>query len=825
MSLLREELQRTLGGAYSLERELGGGGMSRVFLARERGLNREVVIKVLPDDVAAGVSLERFTREIQLAASLQQANIVPLLAAGDANGVPYFTMPYVEGESLRARLSKPPQLSITECVSILRDVARALSYAHARGIVHRDIKPDNVLLSHGAAVVTDFGIAKALSASRTQGGGATLTQAGTSIGTPAYMAPEQVAGDPDVGARADLYSWGCLAYELIAGEPPFVRESMQRIMAAHLTETPRALREWRPEVPGALARLVMRCLEKEPSARPAGADEVLRELDAVMTPGTAPSMAMPSGARGAGPGAAAIPAADASGKRSGVMLVIGVLAVALAAAVMVFRARPSLPNSPTATASATTPNRSIAVLPLANLSGDKADDYFGIGLAEEMTRALSKAGVRVIGRTSAAALLAKGLDESAVARELGVSSLLTGTVQRASGQIRINVSLVAANDGAVQWTEKYDRPIANVFAVQDEIALAVAQRLGGPSPAPAAALVSATPAPSIQARETRSETRDPEAYARFLQAQVLFNRRSAESLTQAIAILEDVSKRDPKFARGQALLAMAYAISGNYILDDTDQRYAKALSAADRAIAMDSTIAEAYAAIGWVRGAQGKMDAADRALVHSLALDSTLATAWGWHGLHASWRGRFAEAHRLVARAQALEPASLVVRTWDAQNFLYERKHAAADSVASFVVGLDSTFALAWMAKADALIGLGRAKDAAAIMRRRVALLPSAPATEYHGCLAYALARAGDAAGARAILDGQKVASGGRLPPLGSVATALMAVGERDAALEVLARAIALHDPWTPGFAGLERYDQLRKDPKGAALMATVLAR
>jgi serine/threonine-protein kinase len=816
---LREELQRTLGGAYTLERELGGGGMSRVFLARERGLNREVVIKVLPDDIAAGVSLERFSREIQLAASLQQANIVPLLAAGDANGVPYFTMPFVEGESLRARLSKRPPLTITECVSILRDVARALSYAHARGIVHRDIKPDNVLLSHGAAVVTDFGIAKAVSASRTQGSGATLTQAGTSIGTPAYMAPEQVAGDPDVGARADLYSWGCLAYELIAGEPPFVRESMQRIMAAHLTETPRALREWRPDVPSALARLVMRCLEKEPSARPESADEVLRELDAVMTPGAAPSMAMPSGVRDAKPGAG-VPAGRGA---RGAWLAVGVLVVALATAFVVLRGRPG--SAPVATTGAKTPDRSIAVLPLANLSGDKADDYFGIGLAEEMTRALSKAGVRVIGRTSAAALLAKGLDESAVARELGVSSLLTGTVQRASGQIRINVSLVAANDGAVQWTEKYDRPIANVFAVQDEIAVAVAQRLGGALPAPAAAAAPSAFATGAPQPAARSETKDPEAYARFLQAQVLFNRRSAESLTQAIAILEDVSTRDPKFARGQALLAMAYAISGNYILDNTDERYAKALAAADRAIAMDSTIAEAYAAIGWVRGAQGKMDAADRALVHALALDSTLATAWGWHGLHSAWRGRFAESHRLVGRAQALEPASLVVRTWDAQNFLYERKHAAADSVASFVVGLDSTFALAWMAKADALIGLGRAKEAAVIMRRRVALLPSTPATEYHGCLAYALARAGDAAGARAVLDGLRSVNGGRFPPLGSVATALMALGDRDAALEVLARAIALHDPWTPGFSGLERYDQLRKDPKGAALMATVLAR
>ncbi len=818
----RARVQAALGGAYTIERELGGGGMSRVFLAREVGLNREVVVKVLPDDVAAGVSLDRFSREIQLAASLQQANIVPLLAAGSADGVPYFTMPFVQGESLRARLRQAPPLSVPECVSILRDVARALSYAHARGVVHRDIKPDNVLLSHGAAVVTDFGIAKAVSAARTMGGGATLTQAGTSIGTPSYMPPEQIAGDPDVGPRADLYSWGCMAYELLAGEPPFVRDSAQRVLAAHLSEAPRAVGERRADAPAPLARLVMRCLEKEPAARPANADEVLRDLDAVFTPGERPSMGAGSPALGSAARAGANAAGDAragGAARRGPMLVFGGMVLIGVASVALMRGR-----APAAPKPAEAPEvRSVAVLPLANLSGDKSDDYFGIGLAEEMTRALSKSGVRVIGRTSAAALLAKGLDERAVAKELGVSSMLTGTVQRASGQIRINVSLLSAADGAVQWTERYDRPIANVFAVQDEIARAVATRLGSALGPASAAFAARDPSPGVAS--ARTETTDPEAYAGFLQAQVLFNRRSAESLTQAIAILEGVARRDPKFARGQALLAMAYAISGNYILDDTDQRYARAMAASERAIAMDSTIAEAYAAIGWVRGAQGRLDEADRALAHALALDSTLATAWGWQGLHAAWRGKFAEGHRLVARAQALEPASLVVRAWDAQVYLYQRNHSAADSVASIVVGLDSTFALAWLAKAEALVGLGRAKEGAAIMQRRVALLPPSPATEYHGFLAYALARAGDTQGARAVAERLRAVSGGKLPALGSVATALFEIGDRASAFEVLERAIALHDPWTPGFVGCARYDSLRKDPKGGALLATVLTR
>ena len=238
------QLRASLSGQYTIDRELGGGGMSRVYVAEETRLRRKVVIKVVSPELAQGLSIERFEREIQLAASLSQANIVPVLSAGDSNGLPYFTMPFVDGESLRHKLSQGP-LSIADVVSIMRDVSRALSYAHKHGIVHRDIKPDNVLLSAGAAVVTDFGIAKAISAARTQGDSMTLTQTGTSIGTAAYMAPEQAAGDPDVDHRADIYSLGCMAYELLTGKPPFPRESLQRVLAAQLTETPRPVRELR----------------------------------------------------------------------------------------------------------------------------------------------------------------------------------------------------------------------------------------------------------------------------------------------------------------------------------------------------------------------------------------------------------------------------------------------------------------------------------------------------------------------------------------------------------------------------------------------------
>ena len=286
---LRATLQDALTADYVLQDELPRGGMSRVFLAVERALNRKVVLKVLDPELAATLSAERFKREIALAARLQHPHIVPLLHAGAVNGLLFYSMPFVEGESLRELMVRERPMSLERITQILDEVSGALDFAHAQGVVHRDIKPENVMLFHGQAVVLDFGIAKAVSDSTANGSTTAprLTLQGTSLGTPTYIAPEQAAGDPSLDHRADIYSVGCVAYEMLTGHPPFRGKTPQAVMIAHANEAPEPVAKRRPDTPPALAKLVMACLEKEPDRRPRRAQEIVRALHSAHASGGA----------------------------------------------------------------------------------------------------------------------------------------------------------------------------------------------------------------------------------------------------------------------------------------------------------------------------------------------------------------------------------------------------------------------------------------------------------------------------------------------------------------------------------------------------------
>ena len=410
--------------------------MSRVFVAEEVALGRRVVVKVLEPELAQGLSADRFAREAKLAARLQDPRIVPVLAAGSAGDLPYYIMPFVDGETLRARMARATAsrelVALAECSSILRDVALALEYAHAHDVVHRDIKPENVLLSGRTAMVADFGIAKALAVANTTGGasGGTLTQAGMALGTPAYMPPEQAAGDP-VDHRADIYAWGVIAYELLAGRHPFAgKASAQQLIAAHMAETPAPIVPIRPDVPAKLAALVMQSLEKDPSARPQSARDVVATIDAIAGQISGDSLSA---------------VAASGGRRRGLMIAAAaVVAIAVLAVFLVMR-RSAAP--------ANTDPTLIAVLPFRVTSADASLGYLREGMLDLISAKLVRSPRTVDQRSvlarwrDAGGGLREDLDRETAARmaaDLGAGRMIEGDIVGNSSALTVNATLLSA---------------------------------------------------------------------------------------------------------------------------------------------------------------------------------------------------------------------------------------------------------------------------------------------------------------------------------------------------------------------------------------------
>jgi serine/threonine-protein kinase len=555
MTDLRAQLRSALGDAYTIERELGGGGMSRVFVATERALSRQVVIKVLPHEAAGAVSVARFQREIAVAARLQQANIVPVLTAGDMGGVPYFTMPFVEGQSLRARLAAGGELPIPEAIGILKEVARALTYAHSQGIVHRDIKPDNVLLSGGTAMVTDFGVAKALSAATTQGA-ESLTATGLAIGTPAYMAPEQATGDPRTDHRADIYAFGCLAYELLAGSPPFVGRPAHAMIAAHASESPDPVERRRPAVPWQAATLVNRCLAKNPADRPQNASELIASLDqAVLTPTTPHVMRAAPTQRSRAP-----------------VLIAAMTVVVVGAGLLLW----PIMRPPRA---ATT---SLAVLPFANSTEDTANVFLAEGLSDELRVMLASVpGLSVKARGASVALGSKGAREAGA--QLDVDAVLQGTLTPSVTRPKVVAELVRTSDETVLWTGLIDLGSTAADTGRVSLVRAISAALRGGS---ASATVT-----MVASRGTSSDS----AYTEFLRGES-FRRKF--NITKSIPHLAHAIELDRNFARAHASLAMAYAtlpLMGSAI---GAEALPKANASADLALSLSPESSEARLAKG-----------------------------------------------------------------------------------------------------------------------------------------------------------------------------------------------------------------------------------
>lgn len=467
-------LAAALGDRYSIVREVGAGGMATVFLARDLKHDRQVALKVLKPELAAALGAERFPREIRIVAQFNHPHILSLYDSGEAQGFLYYVMPFVEGESLADRLKREKQLPIPDAVRILREVADALAYAHAHGVVHRDIKPGNVLLSGRHAVVTDFGVAKAVSAAASD----KFTTAGIVVGTPSYMAPEQAMGEADIDARADIYALGILGYEMLAGRLPFEAKTPQGILSAHVMEAPKDIRELRPGVPDALAETLMRCLAKNPADRWQTADELVTQLEMIgSTPsgGITPTHTRP------------VPKISLPRQKSSRSMIIGVVAglVLLAGAAGAwFMTRGGSDSGHI---------EKIGVLKINDISGK--DSIFVRALQDALNTAISQIGTVGVEPASDMMRYADGsTPDKVVAAKLGLDALVIISVFRAGDVMRITVQFSDPKTTRSLWSDTYERNVSDVLAAQSDIVNRIANGIKGVlSPQAVASKTGATP--------------------------------------------------------------------------------------------------------------------------------------------------------------------------------------------------------------------------------------------------------------------------------------------------------------------------------------------
>lgn len=789
---LRDRLQSTLGSAYSVERELGGGGMSRVFLARETALGRNVVVKVLSGDVIAGLSSERFAREVRLAASLQHPNIVPVLTTGVADGIPYYTMPYVKGESLRARMRQFGTLPRRHVISILRDLARALQYAHSEGVIHRDIKPENILLSGDAAVVTDFGIAKAISLARTSASdqpetqaGMTLTQAGSTIGTPAYMAPEQIAADT-VDHRVDIYAWGLIAYELLAGAHPFAgKTSAIHLLGAQLTEVPAPLGQKATDIPPSLADLVMRCLSKLPDQRPASAADLLESLDTTHESRDQPALLPP-------------PAKNRRYTTAAAALTIVVLGVAAYA----YSTRQSQTG-------ASASKSSVAVLPFADDQADSANAYFGEGIADQLMTELGKVpGLRVASRTSSIALgRRRDLDVRDIARQLGVSTVVEGTVRRAGAQLRVSAQLTNASDGLTLWSEAYEREAKDVFAVQDDITRAIVAALRPELTRDARALAQQAP--------KGTGTTDPEAYDLYLRGLYLVERRG-QGVVRAADYFSQAIQKDSGYARAYAALAGALEFFPYFSGVPASRIEARARAAAERSLQLDPTLAEPRVALAMADWHAYKWSQAEEQFRRALAADSTSPTAHTQYGRYLMSVDRIPEALGEFQIARRLDPLAGTSSVWLAYCLGRQGDHAGAFAESRRARELDPTLITTYTILAIDRISAGKSDQARAIVANRTAPIP------FNGILAYIHQKTGNGKLAASIRQSLDAAPDTAWMVHTGRVFAYLATGDTSKVFTEMEAAIGTGEmiaQWVP--LGDQMYDPIR----GSARFANILRR
>jgi serine/threonine-protein kinase len=569
--------------------------MATVYLAHDVRHDRPVALKVLQPEESAALGTDRFHREIKVLARLRHPFVLPLHDSGEAAGALYFVMPYIEGESLRARFTRESTLHPEDIVAIVHQIAEALDYAHGEGVIHRDVKPENILISrHGHAMLADFGIARgALLPSGARPTGTALTQSGMAIGTADYMSPEQALGEAEIDGRSDIYSLGCVVYEALAGQPPFTGTNALSIVAQHIGVPAPNLATKRAELSPSLIRAVARSLQKNRDDR------------------------FPT-------------------------------ATAFVQALMV---------SDTSTVAAQAPlastRLSIAVLPISNRSSDAETEYFSDGMTDELMNALAKVeGLRVVSRTSAFAFKSGDVPIGEIGARLGVGFVLEASVRRAGARLRVSARLVGVEDDSTLWSETYERQLEDVFAVQDEITHAIV-----------ATITEALQLGHLRGAKPVPQPRSLEAYDLYLLGRHHWYKRTEPEMRRALELFQEAVAADPMYAPAYSGIADASALLASWQFASAKENFPQAAKAAERALELDPSLADAHASLGFVKlNWEWDWEAAMRELRTAIALNPSHETAHRWLSAFLAGIGRDDEAVPIAQRAIELDPISVLPR-------------------------------------------------------------------------------------------------------------------------------------------------------------------